>query len=92
MNRHAYLLLVHGNQPVTKSCISLLDDERNDIFVLADKEERYFYRNIELMHSHVYILEWDKPVVWGGSVWDAELELIKEAVKAGGVFLSPSII
>ena len=81
--KHAYLLSVHGNQPVVGSCIRMLDDPRNDIFILTDPAERAHYRNISTIHSRVFILESEVEIIWGGTVYLGMLELIKKAVKEG---------
>lgn len=38
MRKHAYLFTVHGNLQVLKVMIALIDDLRNDIFILIDKK------------------------------------------------------
>ena len=38
MNKHAWLIIAHNEIEVTKRLVSLLDDNRNDIFIHVDKK------------------------------------------------------
>lgn len=40
MNKHAWLIIAHNEIEVTRRLVSLLDDNRNDIFIHIDK--KYF--------------------------------------------------
>ena len=79
MSKHAYLLLNHGNHQVVEACIRMIDDPRNDIFVLTDPEEIAYYHGIKTRFSKLAILQNAKPIVWGGTVWDGMFTLIKAA-------------
>ena len=81
MAKHAYLLLDHGNHPVVETCIRMIDDSRNDIFVLTDCGERTYYSQIKTRFSKIKVLDFQKPIVWGGTVWDGMFELIKAAAE-----------
>lgn len=41
-NKHAYLIMAHNNFYVLEKLLSLLDDERNDIFLHIDKKVKAF--------------------------------------------------
>lgn len=36
--KHAYLIATNGNYEVLKTCLRMIDDERNDIYILFDKK------------------------------------------------------
>ena len=38
MDKHAYLIMTHGNFENLSVCLSLLDDDRNDIYIHVDKK------------------------------------------------------
>ena len=42
INKHAYLITAHNNFYVLKKLLSLLDDERNDIYIHIDKKIKNF--------------------------------------------------
>lgn len=79
MERHAYLIIVHNEFEVLKLLISMLDDERNDIYVHFDKKiERIPDLVVNL--SQLYILEDRIDVRWGHvSLIEAELLLFGRA-------------
>ena len=35
--KHAYLIIAHGELPVLETLLSMLDDERNDVYLHVDK-------------------------------------------------------
>ncbi len=40
MRKHAYIIVVNSNFKVVKTCLRLLDDLRNDIYLLVDKKTK----------------------------------------------------
>lgn len=86
MKKHAYLIIAHKNLLQLKKLLSLLDDRRNDIFLLIDKKCLQFSEkdfNGICNNSSLYFINRIK-IVWGGvSQIEAELELLKEAKRKG---------
>lgn len=82
--KHAYLILAHKDDHTFYTLLKALDDERNDLFIHMDsKNKGYVAEKVEesIQFSHVYHTERTK-VAWGGySVVNAELLLIKAALK-----------
>ena len=84
MNRHAYLIIAHTQPELLKDLLSLLDDERNDIYVHIDSKSVDFpveeIRNYT-KRSGCYLTERTN-VVWGTySQIHCEMILLKEAVQ-----------
>lgn len=44
--RHAYLITAHSNVELLKITFKLIDDERNDIYLLIDKKSKYYDQNV----------------------------------------------
>ena len=42
MGKHAYLIIAHNNWEQLKFLVELLEDPRNDFFILIDKKARDF--------------------------------------------------
>lgn len=84
MNKHAYLILCHDEFEVLKRLCLLLDDTRNDIYILVDKKAKIFseksFDNL-LENASLTFVNRIK-VAWGGySQIAAELILLSEAIK-----------
>lgn len=87
MSRHAYLIVSHNNFEILKTCVRMVDDPRNDVFILFDKKTHVpddVLRDIaaQARESRVEFL---KPMVvnWGAySLVEAEVRLIEAACKA----------
>lgn len=81
--RHAYLIIAHNQFELLKKLIALLDDERNDIYIHADKKMKSF--NVTELSavckkSSLYVLPKRFSVHWGGySIIRVEMELLKAA-------------
>lgn len=84
--RHAYLIMAHGNFNILKLQLEMLDDERNDIYVHIDKKVKNFpfseynkickYASIEFVDKRIN-------VKWGTvSQVYTELTLFKVATKS----------
>ena len=39
--KHAFLIIAHNEYPVLEVLLSMLDDERNDIYLHIDKRAKY---------------------------------------------------
>ena len=84
--KHAYLILAHAYTKVLEVLLSLLDDERNDVFLHMDKKNREtppeWFGNFR--HGGFYSFS-KLDVSWGTpSLYRAELLLFKQALKKGG--------
>lgn len=88
MNRHAYLIIAHNNFEVLKACLRMVDDPRNDVFLLLDKKSKVSEEVKNELKAQVKVsrLEFVKPMVvnWGAySLVEAELRLLEAACRAG---------
>lgn len=85
--RHAFLILAHNEFQILRILLSMLDDERNDIFLHIDKkvvlgslEQGLF----QLAKARLFVLEERIDVRWGDiSVIKAELLLFETASMKG---------
>lgn len=87
MNRHAYLIIAHNNIEVLKTCLRMVDDPRNDVFVLLDKKANISEGIKRDLEEQVKIsrIEFLEPMVvnWGAySLVEAEVRLIEAACNA----------
>lgn len=82
MNKHAYLIIAHGNWNVLKILISLLDDERNDIYLHIDLKSKEFpFDEIKVNKSKLYFLPSQK-IFWADySMIECEMRLFETAYK-----------
>ncbi len=88
MDKHAYLIMIHGNFENLSVCLSLLDDDRNDIYIHVDKKVKEedlkkVKDEIEkrVQKSHVFYTKRIN-VKWGtDSIMRATLILLKAAIK-----------
>lgn len=77
--RHAYLILAHNEFPILRKLITLLDDDRNDIFIHYDKKVKTI-PEIPTLKSNIFIIEKRIDVRWADvSVVEAELNLFEYA-------------
>ena len=66
--RHAFLILAHNEFQILRILLSMLDDERNDIYLHIDKKvvlgslEQYLFR---LAKARLFVLEQRLDVRWG---------------------------
>lgn len=82
MNKHAYLILAHNNWQILNECLKLIDDIRNDVFILIDKNTVNFNENslYRCKYSHVILID-RLPVYWADySVVAAYISLLKNAL------------
>lgn len=85
--RHAYLIIAHNQFELLRKLVGLLDDERNDIYVHADKKMKDFDAaalSAMCRKSVLHILPERISVHWGGySIIRVEMELLKAATRQG---------
>ena len=85
MGKHAYCIIAHNDRYCLEKLISMLDNERHDIFILPDKKTSPdFESGIETKKSYLEILPKDKrvDVRWGHiSLVEAEITAIEAALK-----------
>ena len=84
MHKHAYLILAHEDTAVLRRLLSLIDHERNDIFIHLDKNSK----NIRIADVLSYVkkskvnISRKYRVHWGtNSIAMATLEILKKASK-----------
>lgn len=86
MAKHAYLIMAHTNFDQLKLLLTLLDDERNDIYIHFDKKVKEIPNLLEKASyfSRLHILKERISVSWGGfSQIKCEMLLMKEACRYG---------
>lgn len=85
-DKHAYLIMAHADQYLLQALIGMLDDERNDIYLHADKKWRDFSASsIKVNKAHLYILDKRIDARWGhSSLIDVEYALFRAAYQRGG--------
>ena len=82
--RHAYLIIAHNEPEILRILLSLLDDERNDVYLHIDKKASFDFTNLKAVKSRLYILPVHIDARWGDfSLVEIELLLLKEAYSNG---------
>lgn len=78
---HAYLIIAHNKISQLQKLISLIDDERNDIFILVDKKVKGFDLScLKTNRATLYELPRELEIYWGHiSLVAAELKLFSYA-------------
>lgn len=69
--KHAYLIIAHGELPVLETLLSMLDDERNDVYLHVDKRAHDLFSRIsffKMKKAGFYILQNPVKVFWEISV------------------------
>lgn len=90
MNKHAYLIMAHGQFRLLNVLLRMLDYEQNDFFLHIDKKAGKI--NLEeigagIRHSNLHILKERLDVQWGTfSQVECTLRLLEEAVGADCVW------
>ena len=88
MSKHAYLLVANSNFKVLEICLKMIDDERNDIYMLFDAKSKISNEKLEglkqsVVKSQLFILP-SIVINWAGySQIQAVLNLIKMANSRG---------
>ena len=85
--KFAYLIIVHTRFDQVAKLLELLDDEKNDLYVHIDEKVadsfEIFQRTLKpsVQKSKIYLVN-PHNITWGGkSLIEAELELLKAAIK-----------
>lgn len=85
LNKHAYLIMAHGNFNILQELLKLIDDPRNDIYVHIDKKVKHFDKSLFVnicKMSKVYFTKKRINVKWGDSSQvRTEMLLYKMAVR-----------
>ena len=63
--KHAYLIIAHNEFDLLQKLISVLDDERNDIFIHIDKKSVFHREDFHASKSNLTIIS-EIRVQWGG--------------------------
>ncbi|MBQ8500937.1 MAG: glycosyl transferase [Bacteroides sp.] len=88
--KHAFLIIAHNEPEVLKVLLSMLDDERNDIYLHIDKraEELYMkFFSFQMKRGKLYLLKNRMKVYWG-DISQVEVEyLLFEVAFAKGNYV-----
>ncbi len=82
---HAYMIITHSNFSTLALLLSLLDDSKNDIYLMIDKKAKFSKTKLKQVisqckYSSVTVLQ--RKINWGGhSLLKAEIDLIEAATK-----------
>lgn len=83
-HKHAYCIIAHQDPFLLKTLISLIDDPRNEIFLLFDKKSKGLHKeHYTVKNSRLHIIPFSDSINirWGGlSQVKAELILFKNAL------------
>jgi hypothetical protein len=81
LKKHAYLITAYENRYQLEQLLSLLDNERNDVYLQIDSKGSLRLDNLTLHKSSLFILP-SFPIYWGAfSMIQAELNLLKAAAE-----------
>ena len=85
VNKHAYLIIAHSEPEVLKTLVSLIDDERNDIFIHIDKKVNINdFSEVRAIKSNLFFLDKRIDVHWGNlSIVEVEFLLFETAKQNG---------
>lgn len=85
--KHAFLIIAHNEYPILEVLLSMLDDERNDIYLHIDKRAVGLYQKIKgfkIKKAGFYLIEKNMKVYWGDiSLVKVEYLLFETALKNG---------
>lgn len=84
MKKHAYLIMAHTQPELLKTLLTLLDDERNDIYLHIDSKAKDYPLEdvVSVLKKSNFIFTERTDVKWGSySQIHCEMVLLKEAVK-----------
>lgn len=84
MNKHAYLIMAHGNWKILKVLLELLDDSRHDFYIHLDGRNGKVPNPLEwVKYSSVVVIE-SQPIYWADySIVQVELNLLRRAKESG---------
>lgn len=82
--KHAYCIIAHNEPEILATLIRLIDDERNDIFILIDKKAPQNITNhLATTRAGLNIIK-PMSIDWGGlSLVKAEIEILRAAMANG---------
>lgn len=85
MKKHAYLIIAHSEPEILKILLSMLDDDRNDIYLHIDKKSRVVHPNeLHTDHAQLFVLKERIDIRWMDiSQVKAELLLFNTAFNNG---------
>lgn len=85
MMKHAFLIMAHDSLELLEVLLSMLDDERNDIFLHIDKKSDMLDGHpLQMTKACLFVLENRVDVRWGDlSQIKAEYALMEEALRHG---------
>ena len=87
MNKHAFLIIAHNEPKVLRLLLTMLDDERNDIYLHIDLRSADLYEQFKDFHlekAGLKVLEERIPVYWGDiSQVEVEYKLFETALHTG---------
>ena len=79
LKKHAYLITAYDNRYQLEQLLSLLDHERNDVYLQVDSKGSLSVEKLTMQKSSLFILP-SFPICWGAfSMIQAELNLLKAA-------------
>lgn len=85
--KHAYLIIAHNEYPVLKALLSMLDDERNDIYLHIDKRATELRKQVGTFRAEkagFHLLKNSIKVYWGDiSQIEVEYLLFESALTNG---------
>lgn len=83
--KHAYLIIVHNEYSVLETLLSMIDDERNDIYLHIDRRSTELYKRACLLctqKARLFLLPTRNKVYWGDiSQVETEYLLLETAAK-----------
>jgi len=83
VKKHAFLVIAHQDQRLLQQLVSLLDDDRNAVYVLIDSKSNLQGHVLSTKYASLTLMP-KVPVYWGGvSTIGAELDVLR-AASAGG--------
>jgi hypothetical protein len=81
LKKHAYLITAYDNRYQLEQLLSLLDYEKNDVYLQVDSKGTLSVDNLTLHKASLFILP-SFPIYWGAfSMIQAELNLLKAAAE-----------
>ena len=87
MMKHAYLIIAHHEWRVLETLLTMLDDERNDVYLHIDKRAGELRKQVEhysMKSAGLYVLPHPMKVRWGNfSLVEVEFRLFREALLHG---------
>lgn len=82
--KHAYLIIAHNEPEILQLLLSMLDDERNDIYLHLDRKASFGATALRTVKSTLHVLPVRIDASWGDySLVEIELALFREAYSNG---------